>query len=205
MLNRILFVLLLSLSMVSDALAEMKRVAVLEFRGSDVDTAILLKLSDQTRTAAVQVLGKDEYLIMTRENMLEILSDMGKDASCMEGQCEVEIGRNVGADLIVTGDILKIEGTYVLTLKLYDTLSGGLLHSVDVEDTSVLSLKSKTHAQSKALFQKGLGLSGGSTSSAPVNIESGFTGDSVENDDWMIDAGNTAIVKFETIGRFYPL
>ena len=39
MLNRIVFVLLLSLSMVSDALAEMKRVAVLEFRGSDVDVA----------------------------------------------------------------------------------------------------------------------------------------------------------------------
>ena len=85
MLNRIVFILLLSLSMVSDALAEMKRVAVLEFRGSDVETAILLKLSDQSRTAAVQVLAKDEYLIMTRENMLEILSDMGKDASCMEG------------------------------------------------------------------------------------------------------------------------
>ena len=57
-----------------------------------MDTTILLKLSDQSRTAAVQVLAKDEYLIMTRENMLEILSDMGKDASCMEGQCEVEVG-----------------------------------------------------------------------------------------------------------------
>ena len=188
--------LVMSLSMVSDALAEM-RVAVLEFRGSDVDTVILLKLSDQL-APQLSSARKDEYLIMTRENMMGILSDMGKDASCMEGQCEVEIGRNVGADLIVTGDILKIEGTYVLTLKLYDTLSGGLLHSVDVEDTSVLSLKSKTHAQSKTLFQKGLGLSGGTTSSTPVNIESGFTGGSVENDDWMVDAGNTAIVKFES-------
>ncbi len=196
MLNRILFVLLLSLSMVSDAFAEIKRVAVLEFRGVDIQPAILLKLSDQSRTAAVQVLNKDEYLIMTRENMMQILSDMGKDASCMEGQCEVEIGRNVGADLIVTGDILKIEGTYVLTLKLYDTLSGGLLHSLDVEDTSVLTLKSKTHEESIALFQKGLGLSG--ASSAPVNIESGFTGGSVQTDDWMVEGGNTAIVKFES-------
>ena len=171
MLNRVLFILLLSLSMVSNALADIKRVAVLEFRGVDVDTAILLKLSDQSRTAAVEILSKDEYLIMTRENMLEILSDMGKDASCMEGQCEVEVGRNVGADFIVTGDILKIEGTYVLTLKLYDTTSGGLLNSVDVEDTSMLSLKGKAHKQSITLFQKGLGLSGSRTSNASVNIE----------------------------------
>ena len=184
--------------MVSDALAEMKRVAVLEFRGVDVDTAILLKLSDQSRTAAVEVLGKDEYLIMIRENMLEILSDMGKDASCMEGQCEVEVGRNVGADLIVTGDILKMGSMYVLTLKLYDTTTGALLNSLDVEDADLFQLKNKTHDQSRVLFQKGLDLSGGSTTSAPVNIESGFTRGSVQNDDWMMEGGNTAIVMFES-------
>ena len=87
---------------------------------------------------------------------------------------------------------------YVLTLKLYDTTSGALLNSLDVEDADLFQLKNKTHDQSRVLFQKGLGLSGGTTSSAPVNIESGFTGGSVENDDWMVDAGNTAIVKFES-------
>ena len=124
MLNRILLVVLISIMMVSDALAEVKRLAVLEFRSGAIDSAYLLNLSDQSRRAAVEILSDEEYLIMTRENMMQILTDMGKDASCMEGTCEVEIGRNVGADVIITGDVLQIESTYVLTLKLYDTLSG---------------------------------------------------------------------------------
>ena len=169
--------------------------AVPEFR-VDVDTA-LLKLSDRLDSGCSST-HKDEHLIMTRENMLEILFDMGKDASCMEGQCEVEVGRNVGADLIVTGDILKMGSMYVLTLKLYDTTSGALLNSSRRGRRRSLPTENKTHDQSRVLFQKGLGLSGGSTSSAPVNIESGFTGGSVENDDWMVDAGNTAIVAFES-------
>jgi len=27
---------------------------------------------------------------MTRESMLEILKDMGKDSSCLEGECEID-------------------------------------------------------------------------------------------------------------------
>ena len=83
------------------AQAEIKRVAVLEFRGVAIEEAMLLKLSDQARAAAVDTLSKDEYLIMTRENMMQVLSDMGKDASCIEGSCEVDLGRNIGADLIL--------------------------------------------------------------------------------------------------------
>ena len=99
MLNRILLVVLISIVMVSDALAEVKRLAVLEFRSGAIDSAYLLNLSDQSRRAAVEILSDEEYLIMTRENMMLILTDMGKDASCMDSSCEVEIGRSVGADV----------------------------------------------------------------------------------------------------------
>ena len=75
----------MSLSVVSDALAEIQRVAVLEFRGTGVESAILLKISDQSRLAALDVLDEASYSVMTRENMLQILGDMGKDASCVEG------------------------------------------------------------------------------------------------------------------------
>ncbi len=136
-----------------------RRVAVLEFRGIGVEEAVLLKLSDQSRGAAVDVLSKEQYLIMTRENMLQVLTDMGKDASCMEGACEVDIGRNIGADLIITGDILQMDGIYVLTLKLYETQSGALLKTQEVEDPNLFTLKGETYAQSVILLQEGLDLS----------------------------------------------
>ena len=156
MFRRVLFILLLSLSIVSDALANVKHVAVLEFRGVDVNQAILMKLSDQPRVAASEVLPKDQYLIMTRENMTEILSDMGKDASCMEGQCEIEVGRNVGADYVMTGDVMKVDGTYFLTLKLYDTLSGGILKAGSVEADTFKDLLHQTAETSMDLFREGL-------------------------------------------------
>lgn len=166
--------------------AETKRLSVLEFRGVDIEPSVLLKLSDQVRAAAIETLPKNEYLILTRENMLQVLSDMGKDASCMEGTCEVEIGRNIGADIIVAGDILKMGEVYVLTLKLYETKTGSLLMVQEVENSDVFALKNATYEQSKILFQEGLGLQ---------EQKSGF---SLDRGDWI--TGGLALVSASLYG-----
>ena len=153
---RFVAILFFFLLFCSSAFAEIKRVTVLEFRGVAIEEAMLLKLSDQARKAALDTLSKEEYLIMTRENMMQVLSDMGKDASCIEGSCEVELGRNIGADLIITGDILKIDASYVLTLKLYETKNGGLLQIKEVQQESLLVLKDDTYTQSVVLLKEGL-------------------------------------------------
>ena len=169
--KRILLVCLLSLSIVSEALAqELKKLAVLEFRGMGLNEQIVLNLSDQTRRAATDLLSNEEYLIMTRETMMEILSDMGRDASCFEGGCQLEVGRNIQADVIVTGDIVQYGATYVLTLKLFHTSSGALLHTVEVQERDLLELKNKTYTESKILFKKGLKLA--PTSKASSNSTS---------------------------------
>lgn len=157
--KRLLIVFFVWLLSASSALAEeIKRVAILEFRGVGIEQSILLKLSDQSRLAAVQMLPKDQYSVMTRENMMMILDDMGKDASCMEGSCEVEIGRNIGADFVVTGDIMKVENDYMLTLKLHDTRSGELLAGEEVAKDQVLDLVNETRAMSAQLYSKGFGI-----------------------------------------------
>ena len=172
---------------VSSALADVKRLSVLEFQGDDVEDSVLSKLSDQTRIAAVQMLPPEQYLIMTRENMMQILSDMGKDASCLTGACEVELGRNVGADFIVTGNLSQMEGTYILTINLYTTDTGALLNSIEVQDSSLLNLKNKTQSRSRALFAKGLGLSGPSSKAQDTTTPSGFHG--AEEEDWEMTSG----------------
>ena len=45
------------------------------------------------------------YSIITRENMMQVLNDMGKDETCIDGACEVDLARNIGADLVVSGTI----------------------------------------------------------------------------------------------------
>ena len=44
-----------------------------------------------------------------------------------EGECEVDTGRRIGADAIVSGEVLKVGTRYKLTLKLHDTHDGRLL------------------------------------------------------------------------------
>ena len=158
MVNQLFWVLVLNLLMMSSALAEQKRIAVLEFRGVRVEQPILLKLSDQSRISAVELLDKEQYLIMTRENMMQILSDMGTDASCLDGQCAVEIARNIGADLIVTGDVMQIGETYLLTLKLHDAQQGSFLGGENLEASGLMQLIYGTKNKTTTLLSKGLQL-----------------------------------------------
>ena len=153
---RLVFILLLTLVLETTAFAEVKRIAVLEFRGVDIEQTYLLKLSDQSRSAALEVLGTDDYLIMTRENIHQVLSDMGKDIECVSGECEVETGRNIGADYVVTGDIMRIDEVFVLTIKLYDTSTGGLLSTQVIQAEKMLEMYNSTLTQSKALVENGL-------------------------------------------------
>ena len=154
--KKIMLFLLMWLCWLSPAQAEeIKRVAILEFRGVGIDEEVLFKLSDQSRIAAIEALPKEEYSIMTRENMMMVLEDMGKDASCMEGSCEVDIARNIGADFVVTGSVMKVDEQYLLTLKLHETRSGKLLAGKELRKDQVLELVDETKLMSLYLFGEG--------------------------------------------------
>ena len=63
----------------TNAFAEQHRLAVLEFRGMDVEQKILFLLSDEIRSGILKVVDKQSILVMTRESTLQILKDNGKD------------------------------------------------------------------------------------------------------------------------------
>jgi tetratricopeptide (TPR) repeat protein len=115
-------------------------VAVLEFRSKlqgderkEVDAGYL---ADVVRRAALRAGPGIE--VITRENLLVLLKAAGKSglAEC-EGECEVETGRKVGADLVVSGDLLRFGSSLKLDLKLHDTRSGKLLSSTIASGKSV--------------------------------------------------------------------
>jgi hypothetical protein len=102
-------------------------VAVLEFRdkvpaAERIDAAYL---SDRVRGVVKRDLATAK--IITRENMLVLLQSSGRDLADCEGECEVDTGRRIGADLVVSGELLRFGTEYKLSLKLHDTRSGELL------------------------------------------------------------------------------
>src|ERR1700687_5258260 len=115
------------LALLLSAAAPPPVIAVLEFRDRvppelRIDTAYL---GDQVRAAAKESLPQAK--IITRENMLVILKTSGKDLASCEGECEVDTGRRIGADLVVSGELLRIGSQYKLNMKLHDTRDGSLL------------------------------------------------------------------------------
>src|SRR2546427_483050 len=82
-------------------------------------------LAAQVRAAAKEALPSMK--VITRENMLVLLQASGKDLASCEGECEVDTGRRIGADVVVSGELLKFGTQYKLNMKLHDTRSGELI------------------------------------------------------------------------------
>ncbi|MCA1828331.1 MAG: hypothetical protein ABR567_12380 [Myxococcales bacterium] len=90
--------------------------------------------------------------IMTRENLLVLLQSTGKKLEECEGECEVDTGRRIGADQIVSGEIQKVGTRYKLTLRLHDTHEGKLLSSAIGSGKSIDELDESAQKAAEELF-----------------------------------------------------
>ena len=93
--------------------------------------------------------------VMTRENLLVLLQATGKDATQCEGECEVDTGRRIGADAVVSGEILKVGSRFKMSLKLHETREGRLLSTSVASGKSIDELdESAQSAASELLIPK---------------------------------------------------
>ncbi len=102
-----------------------KRLAVLEFevaQGVKIDRTYF---SDLARGAVKK--QAPQLFVMTRESTEVLLQANGKTLADCTGECEVEIGRKLGADYIISGRITQIGTRQVLTLRLFSTADGALM------------------------------------------------------------------------------
>lgn len=130
-----------------------RRVAVLEFHdraGLRPDEAAYV--TDLVRDAALR-LPDGGFFVMTRENILELLPPDADLASC-EGACEVETGRNIGADFVVTGEIIRFGGSLRVSMKLHDTRSARLLASVKASADALEGLEPEVNTVAGGLFDE---------------------------------------------------
>jgi hypothetical protein len=107
---------------------EQARIAVLEIQGP-LEIRVLQTLSDRVRAGVLQAAPGTDYLVMGRENIALVAQDMGLDLSCLEGACEVETGRNIGAAFVVSGSLIQMDESWICSIKVHDTQSGALLQT----------------------------------------------------------------------------
>jgi len=135
-------ILLLLLAASAPALADGKLLSVLELHnkleGGDKKAVDASYLSDRIRAEVLD--AKLGVQVMTRENMLVLLQSQGKSLENCEGECEVDTGRRLGADYVISGEVLRVGATLKATLKLHDTHTGTLLGAVSASGVDVEAL-----------------------------------------------------------------
>lgn len=131
------------------ALAEPRLVAVLEFKNKLGAAADASYLADSVRTAALDAGVK----VMTRENMLVLLKSSGRKLEDCEGECEVDTGRRLGADMVVSGEVLKFGSRFKLDLRMHETSSGQLISGVQASGKSLDELDDAIPVAVKKLFR----------------------------------------------------
>jgi hypothetical protein len=105
------------------------RLAVLELRNTARELTVdnVRYFTDVVRQATLRY--APQYDVMTRENLLILLQSTGRSLQDCEGECEVDTGRRIGADAIISGDIVRVGTRLKLSIRLHETHESKLLGS----------------------------------------------------------------------------
>ena len=136
--------------LVGVAQAAPKRVAVLELRQSKaLATEAVGYLADRIRQIA-QARAGDALLLLTRQNLAAMLPPGIRLEDC-EGECEVETGRNIGADYVIAGRILPFEAGLRAIITLHDTASGRQVASAHARGDDLRAIEASLVAATQRL------------------------------------------------------
>ncbi len=131
------------------------KLAVMEFVNRDAVTPDETRyLTDCVRGTAARTLPTDRCLVMTRDNIQALLPEGQNLTDCSASDCEVETGRRVGADFIVSGEIIRFDGALRMTLKAYDCASGALLGGETAAGVNPSALEKGLAKGATALFAR---------------------------------------------------
>ena len=145
---------ILCIAIVLPAIAEeSKRVAVLDFRNpADLPQQEVNYIVELVRESARKALPPQRYILLTKENILEMLPEGSRLVDCSDAECAVQVGRMVGADYVVDGDVTRFGGELRVRFSLHDTVNGNVLSIQRAGGKSVISLEDTVSEASGKLF-----------------------------------------------------
>ena len=165
---------------------------VLELGGDSFEVEVRQIWTDVLRGEAAKRLPG--HRVYTRESIEVYLTQMGLTLEdCASGSCEVDIGRKMGASLVMTGKVSKIEGERVASIKLHETAHGSLLGARRARGKSSRELEADLERRSAELFS----LVAGAPSPASTTPGAG-TPIGGGSDNWDLNFSSGHAVRFES-------
>ncbi len=130
-------------------------ISVLDLRNNaGLSAAESAYLTDLVRDALARKLPLDYFTIMTRESILELLPEGTRLSDCLDASCEVEIGRILGADYVVSGEVLEFAGEQRLILKAHHCLSAAFVGSESAAGISLKELEGAVSGTTQLLAER---------------------------------------------------
>ncbi|MDP2359760.1 MAG: PEGA domain-containing protein [bacterium] len=105
---------------------------------------------------AEQRLGS-RVTVMTEENTFTLLQDMGiNPADCVQQDCEVAIGRKIGADWLIVTKLYRFDdkAPFIFELRLYQTATSVFLGSQEARALTVIDLADQANAAAEKIFTR---------------------------------------------------
>ena len=132
-----------------------KRIAILELVNrtkNDVSQIEVQFLTNEMRRVT-GFLPTSEFLVMTKESIMVLIDPNTNLEECV-GSCEVETGRAIGADFILTGEVIRFGKSLRVSVKLHDTRSGQYLAGDSLKGSNVEELELPVQLASLKLIYK---------------------------------------------------
>lgn len=112
----------LSLSLLSGQ----STIAVLQFDAHGISATEVATLSDRFRD---ELFKSEKYIVVTRGEMEEILSEQGfQQSGCVSDECVVEAGQLLGVQQMISGSIGKVGNAYSISVHIIDVKTGEILN-----------------------------------------------------------------------------
>ncbi len=106
----------------------------------------------------VQLKTKNKYQVITQENVTVLLSNQKTLEDCIEGRCEIEIGKKLGAYLLITGTITRFgtQAQMKCTLNLHETENGKMLSIQTIKAKDIDDLEKRLPLAVEQLIEDAL-------------------------------------------------
>lgn len=146
------------------ARADGSRLAVLEFvQDGNFGAHEVAFITDKVRALVLHSAPEQE--VITRENLVVLLEAGQKSLEECQGECEVETGRLVGADWVISGTMLRFGSRIKVALRLHETREGRLRTASEASASDLEglddALATAVHSLSLPLNRPGATTAGG--------------------------------------------
>ncbi|MEC7987958.1 MAG: formylglycine-generating enzyme family protein [Myxococcota bacterium] len=105
------------------------RLAILEYRAPSLRKEALMILNEELRLGVQDGIDAGSVDVVSKEQTEQAIRVMQLPPRCSTGGCELDIGRNMGVDYLVSPTVINMGSLFVLRVTLYDLQRGAILSS----------------------------------------------------------------------------